>query len=65
MDGLLRAGLQIPMLETVEDMVYPTEDFFDTEYHLNLKGKLKRSEKVAASLAQALGQLPVAPMKAP
>ena len=65
LDGLLRARLQIPMLETVEDMVYPTEDFFDTEYHLNLKGKLKRSEKIAASLAQALGQVPVPPTKVP
>ena len=56
LDELLRARLHIPRLDAVEDMVFPTDHFFDTEYHLNLEGKLKRSERVAANLARALAE---------
>ena len=56
LDDLLRARLNLPRLDSVEDMVFPTDQMFDTEYHLNLEGKLIRSERVAASLAQALAE---------
>ncbi len=56
LDQLLRARLKIPRLDAVEEMVFPTDHFFDTEYHLNLEGKLIRSERVAASLAKALAE---------
>lgn len=56
LDQLIRARLTIPRLDTVEDMVFPTDHFFDTEYHLSLAGKRKRSERVAASLAKALAE---------
>ncbi len=56
LDPLIRARLTIPRLDTVEDMVFPTEQMFDTEYHLNLEGKLIRSERVAANLAKALAE---------
>jgi hypothetical protein len=53
-DDFLIQRLAIPRLDRVEEMVFPDDDFFDTEYHLNLEGKRKRSERVAASLARAL-----------
>jgi hypothetical protein len=61
LDALLRQKMQIPMLDTVDDMVFPTADFFDTEYHLNLPAKRKRSERLAESLRKAL-EKPGAPL---
>ena len=54
LDELLRERLKFPRLDAMEDMVFPTEEFFDSEYHLNLAGKTKRSERVAQALAGAL-----------
>ena len=56
LDALLKERLKIPMLDTVEDMVFPTDHFFDTEYHLTLPGKLKRAERVAENLGRAIKQ---------
>jgi len=54
LEALLRAQLRIPMLDAPEDLVLPRELFFDNEIHLNLEGKLKRSELVAQRLAERL-----------
>ena len=54
LDGLLKERMKIPMLDQVDDMVFPTDHFFDTEYHLNLTGKTERSRRVAESLAKFL-----------
>ena len=54
LEALLKARLSIPMLDTPEEMTFPSDQIFDVEYHLNLAGKLRRSERVAQRLAQAL-----------
>lgn len=54
LDALLASQVTIPRLDTVDDMLFPSEDILDVEYHLNYAGKMKRSERVAASLARAL-----------
>ena len=50
----LRARMTIPMLDAPEEMSFPHDDFFDTEYHLALAGKTKRSEMIAERLLRAL-----------
>ena len=54
LDDLLRRKLSIPMLDEAQEMTFPSEEIFDLEYHLNLAGKLKRSELVALRLRRAL-----------
>jgi hypothetical protein len=55
LETMLQAKLTLPMLETAEDMTFDSEEIFDVEYHLNLPGKMRRSELVAASLRKRLG----------
>jgi len=54
LERLLQEKLSVPMLDTAEEMTFPSENFFDTEYHLTFAGKTKRSELLAARLAEAL-----------
>lgn len=40
----LKENLEIPILNTPEQFVYPNSYFFDTNYHLNKIGRAKRTE---------------------
>lgn len=53
-EATLRAKLAMPILDTPDEMSFPREDFFDTEYHLALTGKRKRSQLLAERLGLAL-----------
>jgi hypothetical protein len=54
LETMLRSKLTIPMLDTPEEMTFPSDHIFDVEYHLNLQGKITRSQRVAQSLRTAL-----------
>jgi len=45
------SGLQCPVLGTPERYALPLECFYDTEYHLNRRGRTLRTEKMIADLA--------------
>jgi hypothetical protein len=56
-DGLtamLKVRTTIPVLSTPYDRCYPDNYFYDTEYHLNNKGRKTRTQQVIGSLHQAL-----------
>jgi hypothetical protein len=55
LDAFLREQMQIPMLDSVEELVFPNDWFFDTEYHLTLEGKLQRTAFVAQRLRARIG----------
>ena len=42
----IRANLEVQILNTPEDFVYPDSMFFDFRYHLNRVGREKRTEKM-------------------
>lgn len=42
----LKGNLKMEILNTPEDSVYPDSLFYDTEYHLTLKGKKLRGEQI-------------------
>lgn len=46
----LRTDLNVPMLSTPEDYVYPIEYFYDWVYHLNRDGRALRTAKVVDQL---------------
>lgn len=48
----LSEGLKIEILNTPTDFVYDDADFFDTIYHLNAKGREKRTRRLIAILKQ-------------
>ena len=54
LEARLRSRLTMPMLDTPEQMTFSSAEIFDVEYHLNLAGKLQRSDRVARSLAKVL-----------
>jgi hypothetical protein len=54
LEALLRAKLTIPMLDTPEELTFSKEEIYDVEYHLNLRGKIRRSKFVAERLRQKL-----------
>ena len=54
LEAALRARLVIPMLDTPGEMSFPREYFFDTDCHLSLAGKRRRSELIAERLDLAL-----------
>jgi len=54
LETMLKARLTIPMLDTAEEMTFAKNEIFDIEYHLNLAGKIRRSEHVAERLRRAL-----------
>ena len=58
LEDLLKKRLTIPMLDTAEELTFSSEEIFDLEYHLNLTGKLRRSEMVAERLARVLETTP-------
>lgn len=51
---LLRAKLTIPMLDTPEELTFAKDEIYDVEYHLNLPGKIRRSQFVLDRLRQRL-----------
>lgn len=50
-DEFLRANLNIPVLHKPENSCFPTDHFFDTIYHLNKRGKRKRTGMLIRSIA--------------
>jgi len=60
LEGALRAGLKMPMLEGVEEMTFPVSDFFDTWYHLAATGVEKRSALLAERMAKQASVAPQA-----
>ena len=60
-DRFLRERLTIPFLDSAEEMTFPSEQMFDTEYHLNLDGIRRRSNLMAERLTQALAAPPPTP----
>ncbi|HEY2775880.1 MAG TPA: hypothetical protein VGK20_17695 [Candidatus Binatia bacterium] len=57
----LREKLEVPMLSTPEDYVYPLDYFYDWVYHLNRQGREIRTAEVIRQLRPALeGQAPAA-----
>ena len=48
----LRAKLTIPQLDTVDDLVFPIDHFFDTWYHLAAPGVERRSRLLASRMAE-------------
>lgn len=54
LETLLKNKLEIPMLDSAEEMTFAKDEIFDVEYHLNLPGKLRRSQQVAQRLRLAL-----------
>lgn len=54
LEAELKKSLNIPMLDAPEVMAWPAEYFFDTTEHLNLRGKLRRSDLIAERLLSAL-----------
>ena len=49
-DEFLRANLDIPVLHKPENSCYPVDHFFDTVYHLNQRGKRKRTGMLIRSI---------------
>jgi hypothetical protein len=47
----LRKELKITMLDTPQDVVFDPGDFFDTAYHLTAEARVRRSQRLAESLA--------------
>ncbi len=50
----LSKGLTIPILDQPKDIVYPRDLFYDTFYHLNQKGKEKRTQALILLLEKQL-----------
>lgn len=48
----LKAKLVIPQLDTAEELVFPIDHFFDTWYHLAAAGVERRSQLLAARMAE-------------
>ncbi len=51
-DREFAARLDFPVLHHPQDFVFPSEYFFDTDYHLNQKGGQRRTQKLAAAVSQ-------------
>ena len=54
LDASMKERLKIPQLDTAEELVYPTEDFFDTWYHLAKTGVEKRTAFLAQRMARQI-----------
>ncbi len=50
----LKTHTTIPVLSTPYDRCYPDNYFFDTEYHLDKRGRKIRTQEVITSLRQIL-----------
>lgn len=44
--NFLKEKLEIPILGTPEDFVYPKKMFYDTVYHINRVGRVNRTERI-------------------
>jgi hypothetical protein len=54
LEAMLQTKLAVPMLDSPQGMVFPSEEIFDVEYHLNWKGKVHRSERMVEGLRKVL-----------
>ncbi len=54
LDARLQRELQIPMLDTLNEAVFPALQQFDTAYHLGRTGRLQRTQRLAGQLAGRL-----------
>lgn len=52
LDAEMTARLVIPQIDQAEELVFPIDHFFDTWYHLAAPGVQKRTELLAARLAE-------------
>lgn len=55
LEATLRSDLNTPILENVEEMTFPINDFFETYYHLAGPGVDKRSALLAERMARQAG----------
>lgn len=54
----LKRNVKIPILSTPEYFVLPKDNFFDTPYHLNRKGRELRTQKMISTLKKILKNNP-------
>jgi hypothetical protein len=52
----LEGGLDMPLLQQPHDVVFPSEDFYDTAYHLGQSAGVKRTRALADALLRARDQ---------
>jgi hypothetical protein len=52
---LLVQDLEIPLLNTPDEHIFPIEYFFNTQYHLNVVGREIRTQRIIEALERALG----------
>jgi len=54
LEARLRRELQVPMLDTLKEGVFPIGQQFDTAYHLGRRGRAQRTHRLAEQLAGRL-----------
>ena len=54
LSGMLRKELKVPVLGTPGEDVFPEDDFYDTEYHLNASARQIRTQRVITRLKSVL-----------
>jgi len=52
LEATLAREVRIPQLDRAEELAFPYDHFFDTWYHLSLRGVEKRTELLAARMAE-------------
>lgn len=50
LEQVLQEEADFPILNRMSDAAYPDEDFFDTVYHLNPRGSMRRTRETIAAL---------------
>jgi hypothetical protein len=65
LDARLQRELQIPILDTLQEAVFPLRQQFDTAYHMGRRGRMQRTHRLAEQLAERLqpSQEPPAPVR--
>jgi hypothetical protein len=48
------SNLEVPLLDTFDESLFPREDFLDTEYHLKRSARFQRTEKLILPLRNLL-----------
>jgi hypothetical protein len=57
LDRILTATLQIPIVHAPEEVTYEREFFYDTAYHLNKEGTIRRSELLLNRLGSPISDV--------
>jgi len=58
LDAALRKDLDVPLLSTPEDYVFPIERFYDWVYHLDREGRQERTAKVIEQIRPVVSGSP-------